>query len=211
MGLFKILKQMAEQVQERNQKNPNVQTADSSVFDKIKNAVEGLKEKHEDPEEVARRKKIEAVEALKEKVYEVQCENEADPNVETADSSVFNELNDMLEKYKAESAATPSSYTPPTEYNKEVMYEEVTPAPAPSAADDRVVAITNSQGGSLALRAEPDMGAAINTIRVPDLSRVYIMGYSEHSINLDGKNSRWVHVDFDGQHGWVLEGYLNFN
>ena len=118
----------------------------------------------------------------------------------------------MLEKYKAESKVTPSSYTPPTD-NKEVIYEEVTPAPspAPSSADDRVVAITNSMGGSLALRSEPDFGAAVNTIRVPDLARVYVMGYSEHSINLDGKDSRWVHVEYEGQHGWILEGYLNFN
>ena len=206
MGLFKVLKEMAEQVQQRNRANPNVETADTSIFDKIKDAVEGLKEKHEDPEEVARRKKVEAVEELKERVVEVKRQNEADPNVATADSSVFDELNDMLEKYKAESK-TP----PPYDYNKEVIYEEVDSTPAPSAAADRVVALTNSMGGSLALRAEPNMGAATNTIRIPDMSRVFVMGYSEHSINLDGKTSRWVQVDFDGQVGWVLEGYLNFN
>ena len=212
MGLFKVLKEMAQQVQNRNRANPNVETADTSVFDKIKDAVEGLERKHEDPDEVARRKKVEAVEELKERVIEVKRQNEADPNVATADSSVFDELNDMLEKYKAESKVTPSSYTPPSG-NKEVFYEEVEPAPAPAprAADDRVVALTNSLGGSLALRAEPDMGAATNTIRIPDMSRVYVMGYSEKSIILDGKKSRWVHIDFDGQQGWVLEGYLNFN
>lgn len=216
MGLFSVLKQMAEQVQERNKRNPNVQTADSSVFDKIKDAVEGLKKKHEDPDEVARRKRVEAVEELKERVHEVKCENEADPNCETADSSVFDELNDMLEKYKAESTTPSSSYTQPTDINKEVIYEEVTPTPAPapapsSSGDDRVVALTNSMGGSLALRAEPDFGSATNTIRIPDMSRVFIMGYSKHSINLDGKDSRWVHVEYEGQQGWVLEGYLNFN
>lgn len=212
MGLFKILKEMAENVQNRNKANPNVETADASVFDKIKDAVDGLKEKHEDPEEVARRRKVEAVEELKERVIEVKRQNEADPNVATADNSIFEELNDMLEKYKAESKVTPSSYTPPPEYsdtNKEVIYEEVQPAPAP--ADDRVVAITNSVGGSLALRAEPNMGSPINTIRIPDMSRVYVISYSQDSIILDGKKSRWVQVDFDGQVGWVLEGYLNFN
>jgi len=213
MGLFKVLKQMAEQVQNRNRANPKVETADTSVFDSIKEAVEGLKKKHEEPEEVARRKKVEAVEELKERVFEVKRQNEADPNVATADSSVFDELNEMLEKYKAESRVDPPSYTPPTDINKEVIYEEVEPAPAPAprAADDRVVALTNSMGGSLALRAEPDMGAAVNTIRIPDMSRVFIMGYSENHIILDGKKSRWVHIDFEGQHGWVLEGYLNFN
>jgi len=219
MGIFKVLKEMAEQVQNRNRANPKVKTVDSSVFDKIKDAVEGLKEKHEDPDEVARRKKVEAVEELKERVYEVQCENEADPDCETADSSVFTELNEMLEKYKAENAAStpaPPAYEPPVDFNKEVIYEEVEPAPAPapapsSNADDRVVALTNSMGGSLALRAEPDMGAAVNTIRIPDSSRLYVLGYSENSIILDGKKSRWVHVDFEGQIGWVLESYLNFN
>jgi len=211
MGLFKILKEMAQQVQSRNKANPNVETADTSVFDKIKDAVDGLEKKHEDPDEVARRRKVEAVEELKERVIEVKRENEADPNVATADNSIFEELNSMLEKYKAESKVSPSSYTPPSDINKEVIYEEVEPVPTPRAADDRVVALTNSMGGSLALRAEPDMGAATNTIRIPDMSRVFVLGYSENSIILDGKKSRWVHIDFDGQQGWVLEGYLNFN
>lgn len=212
MGLFKILKEMAEQVQNRNRANPNVETADTSVFDNIKDAVENLKKKHEEPEEVARRKKVEAVEELKERVIEVKRQNEADPNVATADNSIFDELNSMLEKYKAEAKVDPpSSYTPPSDINKEVIYEDVTPAPSPSAGDDRVVALINSLGGSLALRAEPDMGAAVNTIRIPDMSRVYVMEYSQNSIILDGKKSRWVHIDFEGQHGWVLEGYLNFN
>jgi len=199
MGLFSVLKKLSSEIQKKNRENPNVETADKSVFDNIRNAIEDIKGKR--GEEPAPQKRTEAVEELKERVFEVQRENKENPNIPTADSSVFDELNGMLEKYKAEN-------------NKEVGYEEVTPAPAPSSSNsssDRVLAITNSMGGSLALRAEPDFGAATNQMRIPDMSKVYIVKYSDHSINLDGKDSRWVLVDFDGQQGWMLEGYLNFN
>ena len=72
-------------------------------------------------------------------------------------------------------------------------------------------AMTNSMGGSLALRSAPEMGSAQTKIRVPDKTLLRVIQYSENAINLDGRRSRFVLVDYNGQQGWILENYLNFN
>lgn len=208
MGLFKVLKDLANQVQKRNKENPKVETADNSVFDSIRDAIDDIKSKK--GETPAPEREEECVDELQERVFEVQRKNEANPDVATADTSIFDELNDLLKNQKSKASV-------PTESEvfdqNEVEYEEieVEAQPAPSFEDTRVVAITNSMGGSLAFRAEPDLGAPVNEMRIPDSSRVYVVQYSEHSINLDGKTSRWALIDYEGQRGWVLEGYLNFN
>jgi len=71
-------------------------------------------------------------------------------------------------------------------------------------------AMTNSTG-SLALRQTPDMGSQQLNIRVPNKSLLNILEYSENAIILDGKRSRFVLVEYQGQSGWILESYLNFN
>jgi len=215
MGLFSVLKELANKVQKKNEANPNVETAPGTIFESIQEAIETAKQNAEcEDDDPMPEKRTQTVEELKERVFEVQRENQANPNIPTADSSIFDELSDILDRHK-EAQPEPSSYVDESEIFDNAEYEEViprsTPTPAPSFDDTRVLAITNSMGGSLALRAEPDLGAAVNQIRIPDASRVYVVEYSEHSINLDGKNSRWVLIDYDGQRGWVLEGYLNFN
>jgi len=216
MGLFSALKDLANQVQNRNRSNPKVETAPGTIFDSIKNAIEDVKNNTDcEDDNPMPEKRTETVEQLKERVIEVQRQNEADPNIPTADSSIFDELSSILDKHKSETGSSYSNSDESEVFGQEAEYEEVVPiprsTPTPSFDDDRVVAITNSMGGSLALRAKPDLGAAVNQIRVPDASRVYVVEYSKHSINLDGRDSRWVHIDHDGQSGWVLEGYLNFN
>ena len=66
-------------------------------------------------------------------------------------------------------------------------------------------------GGSLALRTAPEMGAPQTNFRIPDKTLLKIIQYSDNSINLDGRKSRFVLVDYNGQRGWILENYLNFN
>ncbi len=213
MGLFSVLKELANKVQNKNRANPNVETAPGTIFDSIQEAIEDVKNNTDcEEDDPIPERRTEAVEKLKERVYEVQRQNEADPNVPTADSSIFDELSDLINKHEAQ-PNTSTSYSDESEvFGQDADYEVVTPRSAPpSFENDRVVAITNSMGGSLALRAEPDLGAPVNEMRIPDSSRVYVVEYSQHSINLDGKDSRWALIDYDGQQGWVLEGYLNFN
>lgn len=213
MGLFSVLKELANKVKHKNEANPNVETAPGTIFKSIQDAIENVKQNSEcvddDP---MPEKRTQTVEELKERVFEVQRQNEADPNIPTADSSIFDELSDLLDKHKAQPGASHIEESEVFEHDAE--YEEVIPrssSPAPSSSSDRLMAITNSMGGSLALRAEPDFGAALNELRIPDATIIQIIKYSDHSINLDGKDSRWALINYEGQQGWVLEGYLSFN
>ena len=138
---------------------------------------------------------------------ETNAEASADPNVETADKSVFEDMLKEIEALKAKVAAQENAAPAPPVF-------ESTPAPAPTPAPSapaEVMAMTNSNSGSLALRAKPDMGAPINTIRVPDNSLIRVIEYSDKSIILDGQETKFVLVEFDGQTGWILDSYLNFN
>ncbi len=93
------------------------------------------------------------------------------------------------------------------------------PTPAPQPATNVVpqnqvqnapVATTDSMGGSLQLRTNADFGAPMTQIFVPDRSQIRVLGFSAHSINLDGKDVRFALVDYNGQQGWTFESYLRF-
>ena len=214
MGLFDRLKKFAEKVQQRNEANPKVETADKSVFENIQNSLDELQNKHGDYDECTPQEMEEVCEEIQEKVVEVQQKNEADPGVPTADKTVFDEFGDMLNQYKT--GGSPTFEPPVAEVPTPEVYEIPKPnfddisTPTASSADNRIVAITDT-GGSLEFRTEPDFGAPTYSNRVPDRSRIFVLRYSDHSINLDGKTCRWAQIEHDGQVGWVLENYLNFN
>jgi len=64
-------------------------------------------------------------------------------------------------------------------------------------------------GGSLAIRTEPKMGSGTLSDRLPTDVNVRILDYSDqYKINLDGKDTGWYLVDYQGLQGWVLESYL---
>ena len=189
-----MLKGVLDRVQERNTKNPEVKTADPSVFEELN-------------KKVTASNNVPDFSNIQESIKEVQVTNEADPNVETADKSVFEDMLKEIEALKAKVAAQENAAPAPPVF-------ESTPAPAPTPAPSapaEVMAMTNSNSGSLALRAKPDMGAPINTIRVPDNSLIRVIEYSDKSIILDGQETKFVLVEFDGQTGWILDSYLNFN
>lgn len=71
------------------------------------------------------------------------------------------------------------------------------------------IALVDGNGGTLAIRTEPSMGAATLKERLPHNVNVQILDYSDrHKINLDGKETAWYLVDYNGMQGWVLESYL---
>lgn len=200
-----LLQSAVEKVKEMNKANPNVKTADASVFDTIKKGFEkSVAKPHVVTEE-------EYCEDICEEIEHVRVENEADPNVETADSSVFDSMKAEIEALKEQIAAQKAAEAAEAA-NQQNTHAESTPAPASTnTSSNQVMAMTNSGGGSLALRAEPNMGAATNSVRVPDSSLVQVLEYSENSIHLDGKMTRFVLVRVGDQEGWLLESYLNFN
>ncbi len=203
LPFFNIIKEVIKSVKNKNQADPNVKTADPSVFEQLEKKVDNSK-----PAETG-----DFLEELKRNVNHIQRENRDNPNVETADASVFENMQKELEALKAKMAqqnnanpSAPTTSTASSNYNN---------APNPGVkrtpAVEQTLAMTNSGGGSLSMRTQPDMGAANLETRVADSSLVKVIEYSKNSIHLDGKNTRFVKVDVNGQVGWILESYLNFN
>jgi len=192
--LINLIKQVVTKVQEKNQADPNVKTADPSVFEQMQKKLETKSAQVADTDD-------DICDVLCEEVGQAQVENEADPSVETADNSVFEEMKRELEALKAKVAEQETVASTPNS-------PEVPHAANSSAA---VMAMTNSGGGSLQLRKEPNMGAESFEARVPESTLVQVVKYSDNKIMLDGKASRFVLVEANGVRGWLLESYLNFN
>ena len=209
-SLFNFIKDLVSNVKKKNQEDPNIETAAPSVFDNITKKVEEVKSQQ------SASSNDDLMEMLKKKLAEAKNENEVNPNEVTADQSVFKDILGQLDM--ARKQTTIGHIEVPAE--PKVVYEKViTPAPSvqetPAAASSSEpvgsMAMTNSMAGSLGLRTAPDMGSPEISYRIPDSSIVKVLEYSDKSINLDGVNARWVKVAFDGNVGWTLETYLNFN
>jgi len=198
MNFINILGKVIGQVAKRNAERSDVKTADASVFENMKRKAEEMARKEEVAEAEARPSRSDMYRGMSDKVREVQRENEANPDVETAHTSVFTEMLEEIDRLKHE---------------VEPQNERVIPEPQFSqpSAPAGTMAWTNSKGGSLSIRRSPDMGAAKFDMRIPDTSKIRVLEYSENQINLDGKLSRFALVEYEGQRGWILESYLNFN
>jgi len=162
------------------------------------------------------RSRADIYEEMRKRMEEVRVENEADPEIETADNSVFADMQKQIEELQRKIEAQEGGNMGAEEHVHDAHVPDVfhsnagSPTPAPSAAEE-MMAVTNSMGGSLALRMEPNMGAQEHPIRVPDNALLQILGFSDNSIHLDGKETRFVFVDYNGTRGWLLDSYLNRN
>lgn len=198
MSLLKnVLTTIIKQVQKKNNDNPNVTTANPRVFEDVQRKLEAA------DSQPTTRNRADLYKDYMEKIREAQRENEASQEVETADKSVYDDFLQEIERLKTGVELPNAGKAPDLDFG--------TPQ-APSAGSALgVQAMTNSQGGSLQMRQSPDMGAPKSQVFVPDQTLIRVVEYSDNSIILDGQESRFALVDFNGQRGWVLEKYLNFN
>lgn len=200
-----VLANILKKAIQTNEADPNVKTAEPVVFEELKKKFEKVeplqKENRED----------DILEMMRKGVEEAKVENEANPDVETAPRSVYENILRELEALKNKSSRTVD--VPP------VLHRDIPPVVStgsqpswePPKQSAVIQAMTNS-GGTLQLRQNPDMGAPIHqTVRIPDNTLITPLQYSENSIILDGKKSRFVLVEYNGVRGWILESYLNFN
>jgi hypothetical protein len=192
MNLFgNLIGTVLRQVAKRNKDNDAVKTADPVVFTDLEKKLETVNES-------AAPSRADALRDYFEKIREAQAENEANPNVETADKSVYEDILEQLEQLK-----------PQVEHENRVPDIEM-----PQVQVNQVPGVTqawNSSGGTLEGRMAPDMGAQKATLRIPNGGVFNVLEYSQNSVNLDGKQSRFALVEVGGQKAWVLESYLNFN
>lgn len=203
LNLINLVRNITNSVQERNQKDPEVKTADVSIFDKLNerlNNEEGIDNADSH---------VDMFERMKNHVDEVKYENECDVECETAEPSVFEnlqrEIQILRQKVEAQEAndsigQQSDSWVAPTP-NAESFNQQSGP----------MQAMTNSQGGSLGISKNPQIGGDQFPVRVPDQSVVTVISYSDNMINLDNKNSRFAYIEYNGQRGWIPEVYLNFN
>jgi len=206
LNLINLVRNVTKAVQERNIKNPEVKTADPSIFDKLNERLESEQEPQNNDSHV------DMFERMKKHVDEVKYDNECDEECETAEPSVFEDLQREIEilrqKVDAQEAndftgQQSDSWTPQNSGAQESY--------APKANNDIMRAMTNSMGGSLGMSMEPAIGGPSLPDRIPDRSVVTVIKFSENMVNLDNKDSRFAYVDFNGRQGWIPEVYLNFN
>lgn len=194
MGIFKhVMDAIIKEVAKKNQANENVKTADPVVFEELEKKLSTIESS---TPESSSNPRADAYKDYFEKIQEAQRENEASQEVETADASVYTEMMAEIERLKSKVESQNAGQAPDLDFNTSAVGSQ---------------AMTNSMGGSLQLRAEPQMGAQKINVFVPDMTLLKVIQYSDHSINLDGRDSRFVLVEHNGQKGWVLENYLNFN
>ncbi len=197
----------------KNRDDANVKTAEKSVFDEVQKKVEQV-----EAQDTQAKTRADILREYREKILEAQHENEVNPEVETAPKSVYEDLMAEVEKMREQEE----------QYNREQVFGQGSqhdpirvlddmPTPQPTQPTQSSMpnlgsqAVTNSMGGSLAMRAAPNMGAQQSNLRIPDKSLLRILQYSDNAINLDGRRSRFVLIEYNGEQGWVLENYLNFN
>ncbi len=203
LNYIDLFRKVTTAVQNINRDDPEVKTADPSVFDKLNQRIE----QEQGPQESDGR--TDMFERMKKHIDEVQYENECDEACETAEPSVFENLQKEIEMLKQKVQAQEANQDPghvSDQWN----------APTPdilfdSGQSSEMIAVTNSMGGSLGMSQNPEIGGPTLSVRVPDRSRVTIIEYSQNKINLDGKDCRFAYVDYNGQRGWIPESYLNFN
>ena len=215
-NLFDIIKKFGQRVAEAQQDNRESQTektADGSVFDDIRSRIDNMNKRDQAEAESSRS----PFDDFKRELDEVQTHNRENPNVETAESSVFDKMRAEIERMEAEAkAGSGGTGVFEEEHSSNMPYDssfdEVVNTPPPPAA--RVLQVggmanISSGGGSLGMRISPDMGAGKNSTRIPSGAEIRILEYTDQNkINLDGKISGWYKVDYNGQQGWILENYL---
>lgn len=197
---FEAMRKVISNVQQKNHDDPNIKTANSKVFEEINRKVEETESKEQEIADSP----MDIFEMMREKMRQARVENERNPEVETADSSVFDNVLQEIERLKDGVKS---------EGGSRLEIPDI-PNPMDTSPSERaekpvgVMMTTNSGGGSLALRANPDMSAAENTIRIPHQSSVRVINQSNKSIRLDGQVAHWIEVEYDDQVGWILDTYL---
>ena len=85
------------EVQKKNQANPNEETADPTVFDLIKNKLQKLDERNREKRKARGKSPVSILDRIKKEINGARRENKKDPNVATAPKSVFESILKKIE------------------------------------------------------------------------------------------------------------------
>lgn len=203
LNYIDLFRKITNTAQKINKEDPEVKTADPSVFERLNKRID------QEPQTEDNDSHVEMFNRMKKHIDEVQYENECDPECETAEPTVFESMQREIEMLKQKVEAQEAN-----QQSGHVSDNWHAPSPIDSMRSNETLeqfAITNSMGGSLGMTVRPQIGGDTYPQRVPEGSKVRIIEYSENKIHLDGNECRFAYIDYNGQQGWIPESYLNFN
>lgn len=103
-NILDVILKTINSVQQKNQQNPNVETADPSVFDLIRGKLQNLDTKSRD-KRIEKGKSPESIfDLIKREIEGARNENQQNPNVKTAPGSVFDDILKKINKKPAKQA-----------------------------------------------------------------------------------------------------------
>lgn len=106
-NILNVLLKTIEDAQQKNQKNPNEETADPSIFDLLKNEVAKLGNKVDSNSvQKGRRNPKSILDMIKDGIEGVRKQNRKDPKVKTAPKSVFDNILRKVEAAPQRQAST---------------------------------------------------------------------------------------------------------
>ncbi len=106
-------------VQSQNRDNPNEETADSTVFDLLRNKVRELDEKNRDKQAAKGKEPVSVLDLIRNGVEHVRNQNSEDPNVKTAPKAIFDRIKQRIEE-RPQRRATKGIRRVINEYNLDV-------------------------------------------------------------------------------------------
>ena len=91
-NILEMILNTINDVQQKNQANPRVETADPNVFDLIKGKLQQFDEKNRAKRVQKGKSPTSVLDLIREQIEGARKENAADPNTKTAPSSVFDNI-----------------------------------------------------------------------------------------------------------------------
>ena len=92
-NVFDVILKTIEDVQNKNQKDPKVETADPSIFDLLRKEVSKLDDKVKNKQlQKGKRNPKSILDMIRDGIEGVRKENKKDPNIKTAPKTVFDDL-----------------------------------------------------------------------------------------------------------------------
>ncbi|MEE9437814.1 MAG: hypothetical protein V3V14_02360 [Saprospiraceae bacterium] len=105
-NILDILSKTIEDVQRKNNNDPNVETADPSIFDLLRKEVNKIDKKVQNNQSRKGKNPKSIFDMIRDGIEGVQKKNRKDPNVKTAPKSIFDQLLKKIEKKPQKQAST---------------------------------------------------------------------------------------------------------
>ena len=105
-NIFEMILNTINDVQSKNQADPKVETADPNVFDLIKSKLQDLDQKNRENRASKGKSPVSILDRIKKEIEGARRENKKDPNVPTADKSIFDNILNKLNTGKKIQAST---------------------------------------------------------------------------------------------------------